>query len=142
MKKLIILASILLMTACVTTPSSISFDGEEVGTYKLSAGCKTLQLSQDCSELSGATKNIEIEGTALRISGSDDGSIIFIMSSHKFIPDEQEISDGAKKLKSYLADSNVKVLETKVMYGNDVLFGVHYTLNQDGYTLLQDLSKQ
>lgn len=140
MKKIIILISVLLLSSCANTPATVSFNGESVGTYSASTGCGTLKLDSDCSQMSGSTRNIKIDGTELRIAGGDAGKIIFIMSMPKFMPDENAITRGSKSIESFLQSKSIKVLETKVMYGSGKVFGVHYTLDGDGYSLLKALS--
>ncbi|WP_419535605.1 hypothetical protein [Endozoicomonas sp.] len=140
MKKAVIISAVLLLSGCASTPEVVDFNGKSAGTYSAAAGCGTLMLDNDCSQMSGSTREIEIEGTKLRISGGDSGKIVFVMSLPKFMPDEQALSKGTKSIEQFLQSKNIQVMETKVMYGSGKVFGVHYTLDNDGYTYLKELS--
>lgn len=140
MKKAVIISAVLLLSGCASTPEFVDFNGKSAGTYSTAAGCGTLMLDNDCSQMSGSTREIEIEGTKLRISGGDSGKIVFVMSLPKFMPDEQALSKGTKSIEQFLQSKNIQVMETKVMYGSGKVFGVHYTLDNDGYTYLKELS--
>lgn len=140
MQNVLILIAVLALSSCASTPESVNFNGTEVGTYSAAAGCGTLLLDSDCSQMSGSTREIEIDGTKLRISGGDSGKIVFVMSMPKFMPDEPALSQGSKSIELLLESKNVNILRTKVMYGSGKIFGVHYTLDGDGYALLKELS--
>lgn len=140
MKKILIAISALALTACVSTPASYQYNGKVLGTYSTAAGCGTLKLEQDCSQVTGATRKITIDGTPLRISGSEDGKVVFVMSNSSFLPDEAALSKGAQTIEAFLGERGVDILETKVMVGSGKVFGVHYTLSEDGYSALTQLA--
>jgi|GEM_PF-1911091 len=140
MNQTIALMLCVLMAGCASTPSAVNYNGKTVATYGTSAGCGTLLLKQDCSSLSGATRKIEIDGHPLRISGSDDGKIVFIMSMPKFLPDEQALNAGSNAIEAFLLSKEVAAVETKVMYGSGKIFGIHTTFDADAYTLLKEFS--
>ena len=127
------------IAGCVSTPDTVMFNGKSVGTYSASAGCSTLGLDQDCSAMSGATREIRIEGTALRVSGGNGGTTILAMSMPKFTPDEYAIRRGATQLEVFLRARGIEIQETKVIYSNNTLFGVRYQLNADGYSAIKEL---
>ncbi|WP_444930772.1 hypothetical protein ACJJIF_03025 [Microbulbifer sp. SSSA002] len=140
MKKLCIIFMITLLSGCVSTPEQVSFNGEVVGTYGPAAGCGTLLLNQDCSQMSGAKRAIEIEGIPLRVAGGEEGKVVFIMSKPMFSPDEVALRNGAEAIKKLMESKGIEILTTKVVYGNGITFGVHYTFDTDGYKYLQELS--
>lgn len=97
-------------------------------------------LTEDCSGLSGAKRAIEIGGVPLRIAGGEGGEIVFVMSKPTFTPDEAALKSGAKAIEELMEVKGVEVLSTKVMYGNGLTFGIHYTFKSDGYSHLKELS--
>jgi len=90
--------------------------------------------------MSGATKAIEIDGVELRVSGGNSGKVVFVMSKPKMLPDDAALSKGSKAIEELIQSKNIKVLETKVMYGSGKVFGVHYTLDGDAYRFLEELA--
>jgi hypothetical protein len=133
------LLATLAIAGCSSTPDTVMFNGRSVGTYGPSAGCSTLGLDQDCSMMSGATREIEIEGTALRVSGGNRGRTILVMSMPKITPDQFAIKRGATQLEAFLRAKGIEIQETKVIYANDILFGVRYQLSGDGYSAIKEL---
>lgn len=140
MKKIISITSALLIAGCAGTPPSIEYNKEIVGTYSTTAGCGTLSLDQDCSQMSGATRNIRIKDRDLRIAGSEDGKIVLVMSKPKFLPDEEVLKEGSQEIEKIFESRGLGILSTKVIYGSGKVFGVHYTLDGDGYSNLKQLS--
>jgi hypothetical protein len=138
-KLLLPVLATLAIAGCVSTPDTAMFNGDIVGTYSASAGCSTIGLDQDCSMWSGATREIEIEGTALRVSGGDGGRTILVMSMPKSVPDRLAISRGATQLEAYLGAKGIEIRETKVIYSNNTLFGVVFQLSADGYSAIKEL---
>lgn len=111
----------------VFTLSTVEFNGNSIGTYGVSAGCRTLKLDSDCSQISGSTRNIKVDGVELRVSGGDSGKVIFVMSIPKFIPYENALTQGSKSIAKILQSKEIQILETKVkvMYGSGKVFGIH-----------------
>lgn len=140
MKKYLALIAFILVSGCASTPATVTFNGETVGTYGASAGCGTLMLDSDCSQMSGSTREIEINGIPLRIAGGKEGKIIFVMSMPKFMPDDKALTRGSLAIERLLKSKNVRIESTKVMFGSGKVFGVHYTLDSDGYSYLKELS--
>ena len=140
MKKTLALIGFLLISGCASTPESVTFNGRSVGTYGASAGCGTLMIDNDCSQMSGSTREIEIEGIQLRVAGGNNGKIVFLMSMPKFMPDKKALSEGSKAVERLLKSKGINISSTKVMYGSGEVFGVHYTLDSDGYSYLKELS--
>ncbi|MCW8128568.1 hypothetical protein [Microbulbifer halophilus] len=140
MKKYTLTACALLLSGCVSVPSSVVYNDKTVGTYSTAAGCNTLHLEQDCSQMKGATRDIRINAIDLRIAGSQDGRTVFVMSQPKFLPDEEALKAGSKAIEDLLKNSDLDILNTRVMYGSGRVFGVHYTLSGDGYSQLKQLS--
>lgn len=140
MKKFVFLFALAVLQGCASTPSEVTYQGEQVGTFGPASGCGTLNLDSDCSQMSGATLAIEIDGTELRIAGGDSGKIVFVMSKPGMFPDEDALSTGAQAVRKFIRSKNIEVLETKVMYGSGKVFGVHYTLNGDAFTHLKTLA--
>lgn len=140
MNKLILPVLALSLSSCVSVPESVVYRGMTVSTYSTAAGCGTLSLDQDCSQMSGSTRKIEIQGIPLRVSGSEDGKTIFVMSMPSFMPDEEALSNGTQALDDWFKEQEINITTTKVMYGSGKVFGVHYTLNKDGYSNLKALS--
>jgi len=140
MKYVVSIILALLISGCFSAPKSVLYAGKMVGTFDITAGCETLSLDQDCSQMSGSTRNIEINGTKLRIAGSNDGKIIFLMSMSSFSTDESALDLGSKAIKAYLLEKGIKIISTKVMYGAGKVYGIHYMLDGDGYSQLKALT--
>lgn len=140
MKYGLLIILVLVMTGCVSTPESVVYNEQTVATYSTAAGCGTLILDQDCSQMSGSTRKIELEDIKLRIAGGNGGKVIFIMSMPNFSPDEVALNKGSKAVEKYLLEKGIKTIATKVMYGAGKVFGVHYTLDGDGYSELKMLT--
>jgi hypothetical protein len=139
MKKTI-LTCILLISACTNTPTIISFNDQSVGTYNPAAGSTSLQLKQDCSKIIGATRHIIIDEIELRIAGSADGRVLFVMSKPTLSPDTQALKRGANAVKNFLLSKGVVIIESKAIYGDNIIVGYHYTFNVDGYSYLKALT--
>ena len=140
MNKLIIITLVFFLTACASTPPTAQYSGKTVGTFGVSAGCGTLVLDQDCSQMSGSTRKIEIAGIKLRAAGGNEGKVVFLMAAAKLSADEKTLLPGAKAVEEFLSSKGTIILETKVMITNNVVLGVHYTLDNDGYSHLKLLS--
>ncbi|MCL2912787.1 hypothetical protein L2725_03140 [Shewanella corallii] len=136
MRKLLVLIWAFMATACMSTPESVQFNGKTVGTYSVAAGCGTMKLDTDCSEMSGATRDIELDGTALRIAGGNNGQVVFIMSESMFSTDMKALRKASDKCEALFASKGIEVKDRKVMYGSGDIYGVHFTLSGDGYELL------
>ncbi len=137
---LLIISTAFWISGCVSTPDFVDFDGQPVSTFSVAAGCNKLGLDEDCSGLSGSTRKISIDGLPLRAAGGNNGKIVFLMSDRTFIPDEGALRAGAKKVKAYLEEQNLTILETKVMASDDALFGVHFTADGNAYQYLKALT--
>ena len=140
MKKALVLVTCFLLASCVSIPPSVMFNGESVKTFEASAGCGAMMLDTDCSQISGSTREIEIEGIKLRVCSGEKGKIRFVMSMSKFMPDEGALIKGSKAIEKLLKSKRVTIVSTKVMYGSGTIFGVHYSLDDDGYSYLKNLS--
>ena len=140
MKKSLVLLLGVLISSCVSAPSKVAFNDKVVGTYSVAAGCGTLSLDQDCSQISGSTREIKINEIRLRVAGGDEGKNIFVMSMPKFSPDQEALKKGSKAIENFLRGKDIKIISTKVMYGSGKVFGVHYILDRNGYSHLKLLS--
>ncbi len=130
-----------LLTACTNTPTIISFNDQSIGTYNPTAGCSKLLLQQDCSRAVGATRNITIDEIELRIAGSINGRALLIMSKPRLArPDSVALKNGKIAVDNFFARRDIAIIETKPIYGNNVIIGFHYTLDVDGYSQLKALS--
>ncbi|GBL06309.1 hypothetical protein [Glaciecola sp. KUL10] len=140
MTKIITLILVLFLSGCINTPAFVKYNGKNVATYSIAAGCGTLMLQEDCSQISGATRKVRISGINLKIAGGEEGKLVFIMAMAKFSADESTLIPGAKAIEEYLLEKNISVTETKVMYADGRTYGVHLTLDGDGYSHLKELT--
>jgi len=131
-----------LLAACTNTPTIITFNDQSLGTYNPTAGCTQLLLQQDCSKVVGATRNIIIDDIELRIAGSSNGRSLLIMSKPKVLarPNSVALKSGKIAVDNFYAKRNIAIIETKAIYGNNVIIGFHYTFDVDGYSPLKELS--
>ncbi|WP_025820085.1 hypothetical protein [Shewanella marina] len=140
MLKILPLALLLFVSGCISTPASISFKGKTVNTYSVAASCKDMQLDTDCSAITGATKDISIDNIPLRIASGENGKVIFVMAASIFGTDESTLTQGASAIEKLLISKGIVITAIKVMYGGNDVYGVHYQLNSDGYSILSKLS--
>lgn len=140
MKKALSLATLVLLTGCISTPESVNFEGETVGTYSVAASCKTMMLDTDCSEFSGATKDISIDNVVLRVASGNNGQVIFIMPESILSTNEPALKKGADAIEQLLTSKGISIVNKKVMLGGGEVYGVHFTLDGEGYSLLNSFS--
>jgi hypothetical protein len=138
--KNLIFTGFLLLASCTNTPTIINFNDKSVGTYNPAAGCVSLLLKQDCSKIIGATRHIEIDTIELRIAGSVDGRVILIMSKPTLAPDTVALKEGAAVIKNFFLKKAIKLIEAKVIYGDNIIVGHHYTFDVDAYSHLKTLT--
>jgi hypothetical protein len=139
MKKTV-LTCFMFLSACTNTPTIITFNDQSVGTYNPAAGCTSLQLSQDCSKVIGATRHIKIDEIELRIAGSADGRVLLVMSKPTLSPDTAALKRGATAIKNFLLSKGIDIIESKAIYGDNLIVGYHYTFDTDGYSYLKALT--
>jgi hypothetical protein len=140
MKKTLSLTTLVLLTGCISTPESVNFKGETVGTYSVAASCKTMMLDTDCSGFTGATKDISIDNVLLRVASGDNGKVIFIMPESSLSTNEPALKKGSGAIEQLLTSKGISIVSKKVMFGGGEVYGVHFTLDRDGYSLLHSLS--
>lgn len=138
--KTILLTCLVFLTACTNTPTIITFNDQSVGTFNPTAGCHSLLLTQDCSKITGATKKIKIDEIRLRIAGSTDGRNLLIMSNTTLSPDTIALKNGKTAVDNFFTRKDIEIVNTKVIYGNNIILGHYYTFDIDGYTLLKQLA--
>ncbi len=138
--KNLIFTGFLLLASCTNTPTIINFNDKSVGTYNPAAGCVSLLLKQDCSKIIGATRHIEIDAIELRIAGSVDGRVILIMSKPTLAPDTIALKEGAAAIKNFFFKKAIKLIEAKVIYGDNIIVGHHYSFDVDAYSHLKTLT--
>lgn len=139
MKKLAIATAALVLSGCMSTPESVNFNGETVGTYSVAASCSDMLLDTDCSGMTGATKDIELAGIKLRAAAGQSGKVVFIMSESSFSTDQTALQNGAKSLEKLFKDNGIQIESKKVMFGGGDVYGVHFQLSGNGYRLLKSL---
>jgi hypothetical protein len=139
MKKTI-MTGVILLAACTNTPTIITFNDQSVGTYNPAAGCDSLLLKQDCSKIIGASRNIKIDEIELRIAGSADGRVVLIMSKPALSTDTIALEQGTAAVKTFFLRKGIDIVETKAIYGDNIIVGYHYTFDIDGYSYLKTLT--
>lgn len=140
MRKIISLATLFVLTGCLSTPESVTFKNETVGTYSVAAGCDTMMLDTDCSGITGAKLDISISGTPLRVAGGDNGKVVFVMPESTFGTDEAALRKGSSEIEKIFKEKGIKITTKKVMFGSGEVYGVHYVLDQNGYTVLKSFA--
>ena len=135
--KYLTFACFLLLAACATSPTIISFNDKSVGTFNPAAGCLSLLLKQDCSKIIGATRHIKIDGVELRIAGGVNGRVVLIMSKPTLAPDSIALGDGTVAVKRFFLKKAIQLVEAKVIYGDNIIIGHHFTFDVDAYTDLK-----
>ena len=139
MKKIMFSAGMLILSGCISTPESVNFNGETVGTFSVAANWSDMSLNTDCSGLTGATNEIELDGIKFRAASGQSGKVIFIMSESSFSTDQAALKNGAKSLEKLSNINGIQIITKKVMFGGNDVYGVHFQLSDNGYKLLKNI---
>jgi hypothetical protein len=137
-----IIAISIFFSGCVSTPPSVSYNGEQIPTVgMLSVSCKKpYELSQDCSGISGAKRDIVFENHEVRIAGSEDGTIILIMGKGAIKLETMKLTVATSAIEQYLIDEGFTILERKAIAGNDEVAGYYLVFDGDAYSRLKQFS--
>jgi hypothetical protein len=145
-KKCVIVATMLLLGACGTVTAIVP-DAEGVNHVSaIGMGCnKPYKLTQDCSGFSGAERLVELSEFRFKIAGSEDGSIVFMMSatpnSDSFSGKSSEVANIAYELtKKFLLDNGVKVTQVEPVSSGALLSGYIITTDGNAYQVLSKMS--
>lgn len=120
------------------------------------ASCQSpYELTQDCSIWSGAKREIQIEGFAVRIAGSFDGRTVLVMDKNWLLNAFKtglvfETKDFASEanntsfdaVKNTLLANGIKVERVVTMASLGSIYGYYLFLDSDGYSLLKRYTKE
>lgn len=136
-----ILAITVLMTGCISVPTSVNYNGTEIPAVSPSSDCnKPYALDQDCSGMSGAKRKIEFENNIVRIAGSADGTTIFVMSNKKFGFDTMRLTITSSAIEAFLVEKGFNVIETQAMAVNGEIAGYYFVFDGDIYSIMKEFS--
>lgn len=109
------------------------------------------KFSQDCSNWSGAKREIELQGHKMRISGSEDGKSILIMDEKYFsnslkralsmgISDAgtDEAMECGRAVESFFADQKIHIIKKLKLIETGSVVGFVMEMEGDGYSLLKN----
>lgn len=121
---------------------------EWVSEWKASCS-EPYRLTQDCSDLSGARREVIIEGIRLKVAGSEDGKIVLIMDSKTIgegfkTPIEQSsknINLGYNAVKKELTEQNIQIEKAVAVKLLDQVRGYYLILDGDGYSIIKAYSE-
>lgn len=128
------------LTGCISTPETVFFNGEELGTVPVTHGCDELGLDTDCNGIMGSERKILIDDLKLFVSSGDSGHRVFMMPSNRVFPSKKEAASGAKAIEAFAINFGATVIEKKVMTGNGVLGGVLFQFDRDVYSAIKELT--
>jgi hypothetical protein len=108
------------------------------------------RLAQDCSEFSGATRTIRLEGLRLKIAGTADGKTVLIMPDNAVGNAlltaftlgivEKKSGESVRSLKAVekvLAENNIRILKRTQMVSPGIIEGFFLETDKDTYSLLK-----
>lgn len=136
----------LFLGACGTVTAVVP-DAE--GVEHISAigmGCKKpYPLTQDCSGFSGAKRVVEINDFRYKIAGSEDGTVVLMMSakpnSDAWSGKSTETANVAYEVtKRYLSDNGIQVTKAEPVSSGTLLAGYVITTTGDAYTQLSEMT--
>jgi len=105
-------------------------------------------LSQDCSNFSGATNTVVIDGFEVKLAGSTDGKFVMVMDANLvsnsfsdiFTLNSKTHSDASNMsyhvVKKILTTHNIKILRVLPMRSFGNTDGYVLELDNDGYQIL------
>jgi len=150
MIKIVSIICALLLTGCSTTTIVTDAQGNE-SLNTLGVSCSTpYKLTQDCSNFSGATRTITLDGFEVNIAGSSDGKVVMVMDANLlknsfsdiFTLNSKTHSDASntsyhavKKALSKHGITIFKALPMRLLGNTD---GYVLELDSDGYKILLD----
>ena len=62
------------------------------------------------------------------------------MSKPTLAPDTIALKEGATAIKNFFLKKAIKLIEAKVIYGDNIIVGHHYTFDVDAYSHLKTLT--
>lgn len=111
-------------------------------------------LVQDYGMLSGAKRTLNIDGTDVKVAGTEDGKTVLIMDAHPIInalveppfmlnnPTHSEaVNEGCLAVQKVLSDNHVEILLTRPIMEVGNIDGYVLELADDGYSLLKGYTK-
>ncbi|WP_445355889.1 hypothetical protein ACJJI5_07395 [Microbulbifer sp. EKSA008] len=150
MKKILFVSVVgMVLTACVNVQAVKSLSVEDARNSDpingATAGCSSFGVSKDCNIISGATRVVSIEGSKMRIAGSEDGRTVMIMHDS----DECGITEtdcqtkvnnrNYAAIKKYYSSIGVSISSVRAIAAADFIGGYSLTLDNDGYSVLEKL---
>jgi len=146
----IVAASVTILTACGTTTTV-------KGTDMLNAAWVTCErpyhLTQDCSEWTGAKREVRLGGKPVKVAASQDGKIVLVMDPHPlthatlrgaslFTYDAQSKGsyESYDAVRSLFEVHQINVLEVKPMGSTGSIYGYFLVLQDDGYSVIKQAS--
>jgi PBP1b-binding outer membrane lipoprotein LpoB len=133
----------LLLSGCVSTPPSVTYNGEQIPTVGfLSLSCsKPYDLSQDCSSISGAKRKILFDNHEVRIAGTEDGTTILIMAKGAIKLETMKLTIATSAIEDYLVEQGFTVLGREAVAGNGEIAGYFLIFDGDAYSLLREFTQ-
>ena len=149
MKKIIIITTAFLLSACAsTTTVKGSKDSESINTAFMTCSSH-YEFSRDCSIWTGATRTVEIDSFEVNVGATADGKTILVMDADLFkntvkgltnpfilnSPAHSEASNNSyQAIKKVLDNSNISINKTIPLKSFGNIDGYVLELNNDGYT--------
>lgn len=100
---------------------------------------KPYKLGQDCSR-SEAKRTVWIEKQEMKIAGSDDGKIVFIMGHERYIDDASALACLELVRNELLAKGGITILKVVNVMRLGRIKGFVLELDGDGYSILRNYS--
>lgn len=144
MKKFIgnaLLLTVAFISGCASTPTTSTYQGNSVTAINgADMTCsQPYALTQDCSIFTAATRRIGLNGKLMKVSGSQDGRIVLVMTE-SYSPTKQQVEVSADAVQAVATGVGAKLMRIEAMaIGNSVLgYIMHFDL--DVYTAIKKSS--
>lgn len=153
MKSIILIVFLSLVSGCATV-NTVGEASNEDAINTVTMSCKKPYiLSQDCSIWSGATRKILLNDYKVKVSGSEDGKTILVMDakslSNLLFKDlltlnnpthSNESNNSYYAIKSFFDNKKIKINRVRPLKSFGNINGYVLLLEQDGYSLLKELT--
>jgi len=102
------------LSGCKTTPVYVgdANGADVISTFGFTCS-KPYELSQDCSNWSGATRKISFNGFDMKIAGSINGQVVLIMGPSVFAMHNEKINIAFELVKRELFENDIRLLATR-----------------------------
>lgn len=127
------------MSGCATTPAVASFKGTPVSTVSgISLSCSSpYALTQNCSAWSGASLRVQARNQVVKVAGSADGKVVFVMSDKSSAPSQFELEQAVDAVQQVAGTTGAKTVKIEAVAVGAMVAGFIVTFDADAYAALK-----